>query len=189
LLLFFVENEGGLMSETIITAIAAIAGSIPSLLFSYLKDKRVSSLEMINNRRMEWLELLRNEIAEYITLAQKCFYCGVLQKATVKFDEGKEFLDVSSQTVALGYKLILRLNPIEDESIIALLKKINKSISGNEVKVAADEFMQNLDSLVEKSHKILKKEWEKVKNESGYKMPVHVNAGGRGKRSGTSQSL
>jgi len=170
------------MTETVllalIAAVPSLVVSLVSIIISGLREKHASSLKIVTNSRIEWLELLRNEISEYITLSQKCFYCGVLQKGTATFDEGIKFLDVSSQTVALGYKLILRLNPIEDESIIVLLKNINKSISGNEVKVPADEFMRNLDSLVEESHKILKKEWEKVKNESGYKKPTRIRMGG-----------
>jgi hypothetical protein len=168
------QKRFGIMPDTIIAAIAAVVGSIPPLLFSYLKDKRASSLEMITNRRIEWLELLRNEIAEYITLAQKCFYSGVLQRASATMDEGKEFLDTSSATVALGYKLILRLNPVENSNIIDVLKKINKSISGNEIKAEAKEFMEYLNLLAEKSHGVLKNEWEKVKEEAGYKKPAEV---------------
>jgi Sec7-like guanine-nucleotide exchange factor len=93
------------------------------------------------------------------------------KKEILLYEDKKYFLDVSSETVAIGYKLILRLNPLENESIITIIKKLNKIISGNE-EIESNEFMQNLDALVEESHKVLKQEWEKVKKEARYKKPV-----------------
>jgi hypothetical protein len=177
------DNRGYIkMSETttiaLITSILSAGVAIATIIFSHVKDKYNSRIQIVTIQRIEWLDILRKEIAEYISLAQKCFYCGVLQKATASLDDGKKFLDVSSETVALGYKLLLRLNPIENETIITTIKKLNKSVSGNEIKVEAKEFMSYLDSLVELSHTVLKQEWEKVKKEAGYKKPARVRACG-----------
>jgi hypothetical protein len=170
------------MSETIpvvlIVAIPSALVAITTLIMTHIKEKRNSSLQIVTNQRIGWLEILRNEIADYITLTQKCFYCGVLQKGIATLDEGKKFLDISSETVALGYKLILRLNPNENRSLIETIKILNKSVSGNEIKVESEEFMQNINGLVTESHNVLKQEWEKVKEEAGYKKPATIRGGG-----------
>jgi len=151
--------------------------AIATIITSYFKDKQNSSLQVVTKQRIEWLEILRKEISDYIGLAQKCFYCGVLQKASATFEEGKKFLDFSSETVALGYKLILRLNPKENVGLIETIKILNKSVSGNEMKLEPEEFMKNINTLVTEAHNVLKQEWEKVKKEAKYKKPAILPAG------------
>jgi hypothetical protein len=135
-------------------------------------------MEMVKKNRIERPEIIRKELSDYLAGAHKCFYCGILKKRSGIKEDVKQFLDISSETTAIGYRLILRFNPNDDNKIIELINELNIYISGNEITVSPEDFYKKIQELVTESHYTLQTEWEKASKEVGYKNSTPAVRGG-----------
>lgn len=86
-------------------------------------------------------------------------------------DNEKEFLETkfseisTSEIIEKAYLLILKLNPVENQLLIELLYKVIDFFN-DENKAGFDQEIQKACStIISETQSVLKKEWEKVKNE------------------------
>jgi len=142
--------------------------AIVTLAVGYKTGKRQSSLNLITKGRIEWQETIRNELAEFLKDAYFIYY-RICNEDAYDLDSD---LPTISKAVAEGNRIILRLNPTEDAKVIKTIKEI-VDFQFPDISEDVEEYAKRTDvllaNLIEESHTMLKKEWEKIKTEAGQK--------------------
>jgi hypothetical protein len=145
--------------------------SIVTLIVGYKAGKRQSSLSLITSKRIEWQETIRNELAELIKdvyFLYSNFFNQIYENENVTEYDFPTLSKITSES----NRLILRLNPIDDSKIIEIIKEIidfHLPEKSEEVYNYSKKMDALLTKLVDESHAMLKKEWEKIKLEAGHK--------------------
>ncbi|MBI6875617.1 hypothetical protein [Clostridium aciditolerans] len=143
-------------------------------------------VDVVTSERILWLEKIREDISKIVGLTRlifshdeimtNYFNATLLQSfmkdksnndnSNIYFEEFKNKLDEKNQGISellqVITKLKLRLNYDEDSNLIKLLGKIECGIIS---KINKEEMINYLNEVVNISHVILKKEWNKVKKE------------------------
>lgn len=143
--------------------------SIITLMVSYKNGKRQSSLNMITNRRIEWLEIIRNELADFIGDVHLLNFKFYVQTKEKIFNPEPLLVHISN-AVAKGNKLIFRLNPEEDNEIIEIIEYLIDFVLPNspeDIEDHAENLKNIITNLRKESQKMLKNEMDKVKREVG----------------------
>lgn len=181
ILLFFAENKDAL---TAIGIILTFLVSATSLYFSIRNNKAVHYVNSVTKNRIEWIEKLRNMVAEYaslINIEQNNFY-------NFKDEEGSEKVGRSIAYVReMSAKIRLMLNPLDcyDKKIIKIIEKLEQEFciyydkafqcetdeencisETKEMLEIKEESHDDILELFRLVHIYLKSEWNRVKYES-----------------------
>jgi hypothetical protein len=139
-------------------AAAFIAGGIAFLLAVVSKEQKTSEF------RQQWIDALRNDIAELV--GEAVLLNEVNDRLSgQKLSEGelgKIYKDYHPNLVKLrmlNARIDLRINPSKHRSFLAALKDVRSNAFSEEVDTRSDK----IDRLVAASHQMLKTEWERVK--------------------------
>lgn len=129
----------------------------------------------ISAKRQVWIDELRKEVAEYLTLFARL---EELRRPTpnLPLEDQKlnfeDFMDANKRATELGIRIKLRLNPKEAEHnefvrLLGVLADACKDPPANETeeqkKAAQKEFGAARDQVIAHLQTILKHEWERVK--------------------------
>jgi len=124
----------------------------------------VSKENKTSEFRQLWIDALRSELSAFVSH-------GIEIRRHRAW--GRENTDDSWKIVGENYKNInesitkirLRLNPNEtlSKKVLSLLKEYEKAFSNNQIP-SDDEFNRLNHGFVEASQKLLKKEWQRVRN-------------------------
>jgi hypothetical protein len=136
--------------------VALIAGVVSFVGLVITKEQTVSGF------RQEWINALRNDIAKLMKELHS-FYMKYLisKKAGTSFIQ--ENLDTADKIIHLLHKIELRLNPNDSDGLIELLKKVEDIITSPSELEFDGMFEDVTDEFKERSHELLKQEWERVK--------------------------
>jgi len=155
----------------VVPALLTSTIAIITLIIGYKNNKRQNAINLITSKRIEWQEIIRNELSDFIHDAWILHNTYCIQVEENNFNP-EYFLSEAGNVTAKGNKLILRLNPIEDKKIIDIITEFFITLDPGKPE-EAEAFLDNLDELLVKlrveSHIMLKKEWEKIKTEAGSK--------------------
>ena len=140
----------------IIAATVAGAISLVSLIIS--KENKTSEFRQL------WIDALRSELSTYVSHSMEIHRHRVWDRESS--DEKWDSISDSYQKVNESItKIRLRLNPTENPSkqILLLLKEYEKAFSNNEYP-SQEDFSKLNHNFVEASQKLLKSEWNRVRN-------------------------
>jgi hypothetical protein len=118
-------------------------------------SRRTTFVNTVTTQRIKWIERLRQDIGRFCALAH--------QRSVSRLD------DPNGTELDRLYRVIrLRLNPTEqpDRDIEGMLTRIRELAHPNQTAELASVLRSFLDDLTEKTQELLKKEWEKVKQEA-----------------------
>lgn len=143
---FIPPNVGHLVAFGVSVIAAFGIGSVLSALISRNAQKRV----MLSQMRSDWINSLREDLASFAAFAEIYEYSR--QKSNQNFASLEE---IRSQKIRLAHKIILQLNPFEDDHIQleAIIRKMNSSASTS---------YRNRFRIF--SRKVLKREWTVTKD-------------------------
>lgn len=157
----------------IIAAAAVIVGPMISLKIS--KDHRDISLKLATKHlvapmRQVWIESLRDKVSEFLSLSFWYYVSGLHDHAISSDAPDYEAEEETQQSKAdrklsfLATQIELMLNPEEADHIALIehLKNCRYSAFGGGVSA---EFPDHHEAAKAQCKKILKREWERVKNE------------------------
>ena len=148
--------------ETIIAAIIALAGVILSVgisLMVALLTRRYNYhhlfAETVSKNRMEWINVWRENISTFLAIAE------TLHDSGCKKDKPCELCELKKEMLKARAMITTRLNMTEELHCLmfAAIKQIDCSQSNTQFE-AQREYIEEL------ARKILKPEWERVKNEA-----------------------
>jgi hypothetical protein len=123
---------------------------------NYRTSRRTTFINTVTSERVKWIEKLRDNISTF---------CGLTYTWSMSGLEGKpEAAEFLKQIDKLRHLIRLQLNPdgkldAEIESLIERIPDLTHETQAADLKTA-------LNDLVVASQKLLKEEWEKVKEES-----------------------
>jgi hypothetical protein len=127
-----------------------------NLLNNYRLSRRTAFINMVTAERVKWIDKLRDNIATFSGLIYTWQASSLASKP--------ESLDFEKQVDRLRHLIRLQLNPTgpHDREIENLLEEIPKFTD----KAKINELHKALNDLVIVSQKLLKEEWDKVKEEA-----------------------
>jgi hypothetical protein len=135
--------------------------SAAALLHSLLSDRRTSFINTVTTSRLKWIDSLRDQVSEFLAVT------GRLTDSELLGDGARALL---LQRDTLLHQIVLHLNPhdAEDQKISSLVEQVRTITErGN----PANELEAKLLELRNATAAYLKKEWNRVKDESTGKHP------------------
>ena len=152
---------------TLIAAFITGAVSLVNLVIS--KEQKISELRQV------WINDLRNEISEFIGLANSLYVSWVIiiEDAVHEEDNAIQYLKENKESIrkidALAHRIKLRLNPNEYQELIKTIDDIESHYSSQEGLSSSGDIHSKFKCLHDQTQVVLKTEWERVKSgESGY---------------------
>lgn len=134
--------------------VAALAVFFGPLIQLFIAKKQIRATVLSANRQ-RWIDELRQLLAEFVTLA------GELNAvARVGIYDGQNTVDKTSKMQLCRMKIMLMLNPAEDDHqrLLVLLQDAARGIHQSD-----DEDKTNIPAVVALSQSVLKREWVRVK--------------------------
>lgn len=163
----------------VITTIASVGvGCISALVVCYINNKHENerlkislestqitnqknmNIQYITNKRIDWINEVRNILAEYIAIAQECANKLVLDKKIVIPE--KDYRDLNICLAKL--RLLSNFDEAYEKEVLYLLDEIKNNISMRE-EFCPNKFQNDINSLTKNSQKYLKLEWHCIKHE------------------------
>jgi len=129
-----------------------------NLVSNYRASRRTSFINTVTAQRVKWIEQLTQDISAFSGLTHTWCFSEL---------EGKpEEAEVLKEIDRLHHIIRLRLNPsgTHDQKIEELIRRIPQLTHVTK----RDELKQALEEVTVASQKLLKEEWDKVKEESKY---------------------
>lgn len=140
---------------------AAIAGLVVFISTVLTKEQKTSEFRQV------WIDELRKDISHYISGTIEI--ASLYQHKKQKGDNESKFLDDNFKLIqelqAIEYRILLRLNPAEHSSLISKIKSFRANILAIEQNNQSSRQLEIalVDALTDDCKKILKDEWERVK--------------------------
>jgi hypothetical protein len=136
-------------------AVTLILG-VGNLIFSLVNNRRTTFINSVTAERVRWINTLRENLSRFAGL--------VFNYATVAHTDDAESRTIFRKTDRLRLLIKLQLNPNEpfDQEIEALLDQIYLQNKG----IGTEGTLKLLDDLIKAGQRLLKQEWDKVKEES-----------------------
>ncbi|MCQ8128358.1 hypothetical protein [Methylomonas rivi] len=134
--------------------ILSLLVALISVFFGPLISARTAKRAMLGPMRQKWINDLRGLLSE---ISGSCLHYWQTGYEDRTEEEYKRITDLTHQ-------VIFHLNPNEDEhnKLIDVIRRLEGSLSKG--KEADDEFFEAYNKLLDQGRKVLKTEWEVVKN-------------------------
>ena len=149
---------------SIITLIGVLSASIFSFLATRSSNKFAKTskyIDVITSQRILWLDKIRDDTADMISSMKQFASEDIILESENEKNDRFVVKDHEKEIIKKINILILRLNLLENQKLILLLKDLESSLL---VKKSDDVLNITEDILIE-TQVILKNEWEKVKEE------------------------
>jgi len=178
-----------------IGVILTFFGTMINILMTSKNIKSTKYIDTITSERIKWIDIIRNEVTNIIVninFTLKIYSENIKdreyeinnyeQNPEVQLETQLRYFDDKTSNALLKekpiwsesdfvkylYLLKLRLNPKEDIEIIEIIDYFIKFYNDSEFKSAVEipEVQKKINLLIDKTQKLLKQEWEKIKQES-----------------------
>lgn len=144
-----------ILLTTLPTAVVALLGLVVGLvsLWATLRSsRRTSFINTITAERVKWIGKVRENVSSL---------CALCERFHVHPAVDPELLEKISRVKC---EVQLQLNGTEDEELDALLSQLPRAQSASD----PDAWYKLRDQLIKATRQMLKREWDKVKDESVY---------------------
>jgi hypothetical protein len=133
-----------------------LAISMANLVYSIVNNRKTIFVNTVTTSRLKWISSLRDKVSEYIAVSAQ--FAGPKENLG---DPGA----LSLRRDTLHHQIALHLNPRdpEDQKILQLTDHVSELIANNKI----DKLPTTTLMLRKATADYLKKEWNRVKKESG----------------------
>ncbi|MES9900425.1 MAG: hypothetical protein ABW148_15580 [Sedimenticola sp.] len=130
---------------------------LANILYNIHINRRTTYINSVTAERVKWINALRENVSKYIGLT----YHWVMTDLNEESDESKEIIKEIDQVRIL---IQLQVNPGEPlgEKIISWIDQVSKHTHESQ----KEELKKVLQGMVADVQKLLKEEWDKVKDEA-----------------------
>jgi hypothetical protein len=141
-----------------------LAVSSANLLYSLWNSKRTTFVNTITSSRLKWIDSLRDEVSEFMATTTQLM-------GPKHSHDSKQSTEMLLRRDTLLHEIVLHLNPLDDEDM--RIKSVADQIreftdSGGD----SHELRRMLTELRNATATYLKKEWNRVKEESGARVAL-----------------
>lgn len=133
--------------------------SCATLGHSLWSDKRNVFVNTVTTSRLKWIDSLRDEIAEFIAVTKRI-------KSSIDTQSRQSIDELTMQRDTLLHQIILHLNPRDDEDK-EIKRQAERVSTLTDSDTPSQVLSQELVILRDAAAAYLKKEWNRVKKESG----------------------
>ena len=137
--------------------VATFLIGLGNIVYNIHINRRTTYINSVTAERVKWINALRENISKYAGLT----YNWVISEVEEGSDESKEILKEIDQVRIL---IQLQLNPSEElsQKIISWIDQVSRHTHESQ----KDKLKDDLKGLVADVQKLLKEEWDKVKDEA-----------------------
>jgi len=146
----------------IITAVGIVltfGAAAANLVYSIINNKKTRFINTVTTSRIHWINSLRDKISAFISVTIR------LTNPEIPKDDKKTLADLIRERDTSMQQIILHLNP-KDPTDQAIKKCVDEVVAESETGVNSQKLLSLLTHLRDATGEYLKKEWEKVKDES-----------------------
>jgi hypothetical protein len=136
--------------------------SVANLLYSLWSGKRTIFVNTVTTSRLKWIDSLRDEVSEFMATT-------ALLMETRRSSDIKRSTELLLKRDTLLHEIVLHLNPLDDEDM-RIKSVVDRIRELTDREGATDELRHMLGELRDATATYLKKEWNRVKDESGARM-------------------
>jgi hypothetical protein len=131
--------------------------SVANLIYSLRNNRRTTFVNTVTTSRLKWINSVRDAVSDFI---------GVTARLLDRSGPPDRIAELLLQRETLLHRIALHLNPsdVEDEAIKTLALRARELSEQGDVK---GELSATLTELRNATGHYLKKEWSRVKDESG----------------------
>lgn len=133
--------------------------AIANLWYSITNNRKTRFINTVTASRIDWINSLRDKVSSYISVTVR------LTNPESPEDDQETTADLIRERDTLMQQIILHLNP-KDTTDQAIKTFVDEVFAESEVGVYSQKLVNVLTQLREATGGYLKKEWEKVKDES-----------------------
>lgn len=158
---FFDAFGGSATAATILVAVIGLTGVLGGALASYLTSHQTSYVNAITTERMKWVNTLRGNIAQIVSLM---FHVKTFGDAGSSYSNAEFSADLRAANL-LANTVALQINPrsLVDRNIILILYAMQESTTEGDWKANLTDLAHTLG---DHAQWLLKMEWERVKFEA-----------------------
>ena len=163
------------LPQTIYIAAGAILAALISGYWSFV-NLIVSKDQKVSEFRQSWIDQLRDDVSDYVSIihAHQAAYFAYIKINEMEENRFHKFIlehkaDIQKIS-SLESRIKLRLNHIDDQSLLTLVDDIDRYITNSKELRDGDKIIITINSLVSLTQKLLKEEWGRVKSgEKGFR--------------------
>ena len=130
----------------------------------------ISKEQKISEFRQEWINSLRNDISDLLSLANRMAMEADVFKEITEIDGVPKLADIRnsisdivSDAYPAYYRISLNLNPKEHSELLNLIDELEKTLSNSKLLTDPNKFTELCGKLNDEARITLKKEWVRVK--------------------------
>ena len=125
---------------------------------------RMLSSQYITDKRVQWIQDLRSEIAVFAANVRFVLGYSKVQKQDIYEAQIPEAI---TEVLRSARKIQMMLNPTDDKELIQLIEEVLVAVPGaiNNSDSTMDTVKKDMDSILTMTQNTLKKEWERSKKE------------------------
>jgi hypothetical protein len=152
-------------------AVGAVAAAFITGVFTFVnlvtsKDQKTSEF------RQSWIDNLRQDISEFTAAVDHISSLLVYYDATCTTQEALQErydkvihtnADLLTKVKSSYYRILLRVNPIEDKKFIKRLHRVHKLYAEGKIPSSPEQIDNTVKKFIKESQILLKREWRRVK--------------------------
>jgi hypothetical protein len=153
---------------SLVSACTALVASVAGPIVTLAVAKRQFNATVLSANRQKWIEILRDLLAEMISLmvavlVVKSGWKGKWNKGIGAIEKDPSLLHKVERIVLVQWKIRLMLNPIEadHQALYRTIQTAFERIQSEDSQEAETEAA--IENITKLAHGILKREWERVK--------------------------
>ncbi len=151
----------GTLLAAFVGALVAVVTNVIQVKSSNLSSRKSLISQYITDKRIQWIQELRNETALFLSQVQ--YLCRI------KNENDKDFYKLygpesKKEMFRTGKKIQLLLNPKDNKEVICMIDSVMESVNQDQEEENS-ELSQEMNTLSSKISDILKQEWERAKRE------------------------
>jgi hypothetical protein len=141
--------------------------AVANLWHSYTNNKKTGFINTVTSSRIEWINSLRDKVSTFIAVTTRLTGPELMEtlEPEDKAANDKRIIDLMRERDTFMHQIILHLNP-EDPEDQAIKKCVTEILTETKNALPTQQIATLLTQLRDATANYLKKEWEKVKDES-----------------------
>lgn len=147
-----------------ITLLISTSGIIITVIFNFISSQRSIRKRIVLENSFDTYNRIKENISTYISKLHICFYESHEKDIpNLSFEKYESFMKNIGETIAIGYKIMLDLNPSRDKDLIQLINKYNEACMKRELILYYNPELK-FSNLFDKSYIALQSLYKEVKN-------------------------
>jgi hypothetical protein len=146
-----------------IALLISTSGIIITVILNFISTQRAITKRIMLENSFAMYNRIKEDISLYISKVHRCYYEAMAKDfKDLPFEKYESFVNNAGETAALGYKIMLNLNPSRDGDLIQLIEKYNEACLKRDIALYNNPALKWIN-LFDKSYAALQAIYKEVK--------------------------